>query len=402
MNPVVGLDISKEESHGQAFLARGKPFRGTFQFEHTRDGLAILHQVLKDVETTSKLRPLLILEATGHYQSPVVQFLEEHHYIYIVINPLISNRLRKSQLRKVKTDAADAYLLGELYYKEEFEPFKKRGVQLLNLRYLTRQYESLSKMCVQTKLQFQAVLDQVFPAYKGVFGAMYSRISLRFLSNFPTSYSVLQTDEITLKAKMKELLSSKRGRSEGWINQRVQRLLHAAKQNPFQQTMYASHLINLKVLITLILQYQEHLAELEQNIDALAEEIEEYELIQSIPGIGHKIAATILSEIGEVDRFDHPKKLVAFAGIDPSVFASGKFTATRNRITKRGSRQLRYALVMAVQCGLIRSRNMRIKAFYDRKRAEGKPHKVALIACANKLVHWLYAILKNKKEFRPI
>ncbi|MDY8026370.1 IS110 family transposase, partial [Paenibacillus polymyxa] len=94
----------------------------------------------------------------------------------------------------------------------------------------------------------------------------------------------------TLKAKMKELLSSKRGRSEDWINQRIQRLLDAAIQNPFQQTMYASHLINLKVLITLILQYQEHLTELKQNIDALAEEIEEYELIQSIPGIGHKIA----------------------------------------------------------------------------------------------------------------
>jgi hypothetical protein len=177
---------------------------------------------------------LLILEATGHYQSPIVQFLEEHQYIYIVINPLISNRLRKSQLRKVKMDAADAFLLGELYYKEEFEPYKKRGVQLLNLRYLTRQYESLSKMCVQTKLQFQAVLDQVFPAYKGVFGAMYSGISLRFSSGFPTSYSVLQTDENTLKSKMKELLSSKRGRSEDWINQRVQRPLDAVKQNLFQ------------------------------------------------------------------------------------------------------------------------------------------------------------------------
>jgi len=307
MNPVVGLDISKEESHGQAFLARGKPFRGTFHFEHTRDGLTNLHQVLKGVESVSKQRPLLILEATGHYQSPVVQFLEEHHYIFIVINPLFSNRLRKSQLRKVKTDAADAYLLGELYYKEEFEPFKKRSVQLLNLRYLTRQYESLSKMCVQTKLQFQAVLDQVFPAYKGVFGAMYSGISLRFLSEFPTSYSVLKTDEETLHAKIKEMLSTKRGRSEAWIEERVKRLLHPAKQNPFEQTMYASHLINLKVLITLILQYQEHLAELERNIDALAEEIEEYDLIQSIPGIGHKIAATILSKIGEIDRFDHPK-----------------------------------------------------------------------------------------------
>jgi transposase len=400
MNPVIGLDISKEESHGQAFLERGKPYRGTFHFEHTREGLVKLLQAVQDVEHASCQRPMLILEATGHYQSPVVQFLEEHHYLYIVINPLISNRLRKSNLRKVKTDAADAYLLGELYYKEEFESFKKRGVQLLNLRYLTRQYESLSKMCVQTKLQFQAVLDQVFPAYKGVFGAMYSSISLRFLNEFPTSYLVLQTEEETLKSKIKELLSSRRGRSEDWVCVRVHRLLDAAKQNPFQLTMYSSHLVNLKVLIALILQYQEHLAGLEKNIDALAEEIQEYDLIQSIPGIGHKIAATILSEIGEVDRFDHPKKLVAFAGIDPSVFASGKFTATRNRITKRGSRQLRYALVMAVQCGLIRSRNMRLKEFYDRKRAEGKPHKVAMIACANKLVHWLHAILKSKKTFR--
>ncbi|MEK3916146.1 IS110 family transposase [Paenibacillus sp. FSL H7-0331] len=148
MNPVIGLDISKGESHGQAFLERGKPYRGTFQFEHTHEGLSKLLQTVHDVEHTSGQRPLLVLEATGHYQSPVVQFL------------------LKSRLRKVKTDAADAYLLGELYYKEEFEPFKKRGVQLLNLRYLTRQYESLSKMCVQTKLQFQAVLDQVFPASK--------------------------------------------------------------------------------------------------------------------------------------------------------------------------------------------------------------------------------------------
>lgn len=402
MNPVIGLDISKEESHGQAFLDRGKPYRGIFYFQHTRDGLEILLQVIQDIERESGHRPTIILEATGHYQSPVVQFLEEHHYVFIVINPLISNRFRKTNLRKVKTDAADAYLLGELYYREEFEPFKKRGVQLLNIRYLTRQHESFSKMCVQTKLQFQAVLDQVFPAYKGVFGTMYSNVSLRFLHEFPTSSYVLKVSEETLKMTINALLSSKRGRSERWINDRVQRLMVAAKQNPFQQTMYESHLINLKILISLILQYQEHLAMLEKTIDALATEIEEYDLIQSIPGIGPKIAATILAEIGEVDRFDHPKKLVAFAGIDPSVFASGKFTATRNRITKRGSRQLRYALVMAVQCGLIRSRNTRIKEFYERKRAEGKPHKVALVACANKLVHWLYAILKSKKSFRSV
>lgn len=400
MNPVIGLDISKAESHGQAFLDRGKPHGKTFKFEHTQEGLLVLLQAIQELQDKAKEQPVIILEATGHYQSPVVQFLEEHQYLFIVINPLISNRLRKSNLRKVKTDAADAYLLGELYYKEEFETYKQRGVKLLNLRYLTRQYESLSNMCVQTKLQFQAVLDQVFPEYKGVFGALYSKISLRFLSEFPTSQSVLRTDEALLKSRISTLLTSKRGRSDAWINERVQRLLAAAKRNPFKQTMYSSHLVNLKVLITLILQYQEHLTDLEQNIDALAEEIDDYDLIQSIPGIGPKIAATILAEIGEIDRFNHPKKLVAFAGIDPSVFSSGKFTATQNRITKRGARQLRYALIMAVQCGLIRSRNTKLKEFYDRKRSEGKPHKVALVACANKLVHWLYAILKTEKSFR--
>ena len=91
---------------------------------------------------------------------------------------------------------------------------------------------------------------------------------------------------------------------------------------------------------------------------ALANELEEYKIIQSIPGIGEKIAATIISEIGEIDRFNHPKKLVAFAGVDPSVHSSGKFTATINRITKRGSSITSFS----VSC-----RTMRNKKFKEQK-----------------------------------
>ncbi len=107
MNSVIGLDISRAESHGQAFVDRGKPFRSSYKFEHTREGLAKLLHVALELESSCGIRPTLILEVTGHYQSPVLQFLEEHHYIFLVINPLISNRLRKSNLRKVKTDVAD-------------------------------------------------------------------------------------------------------------------------------------------------------------------------------------------------------------------------------------------------------------------------------------------------------
>ncbi|KON90215.1 transposase [Sporosarcina globispora] len=128
-------------------------------------------------------------------------------------------------------------------------------------------------------------------------------------------------------------------------------------------------------------------------MDALAKHIEECKIIRSIPGIGEKIAATIISEIGEIDRFNHPKKLVAFTGIDPSIFESGTFKGTLNRITKRGSSRLRQALYMAVKCAIrdcrkmkttdeIIPRNKRLREFYDKKRKEGKPFNAAVIACA--------------------
>ncbi|MFC0562490.1 IS110 family transposase, partial [Halalkalibacter alkalisediminis] len=317
---------------------------------------------------------------------------------------------KSSSLRKVKTDAVDAYHLCELFYKEELEPYKKRGVQLLNLRNLTRQHENITGTLIQTKLQFQAILDQVFPEYRGVFGDLYSVVSLLTLLEFPSSEDILNTSEETLSEKINELC---RSRSIRWANEKANELIAAAKRNPFEKTVYQSHLLSLDMFINIILQYKEHLSKLESEIDALAKEVEEYTIIKSIPGIGEKITATIISEIGEIDRFDNPKKLVAFAGVDPSVFESGKFTATQNRITKRGSSRLRHALYMAVRCAIrdcrkkktsdeIIPRNKKLREFYDKKRAEGKPFKVAVIACVNKLLHWIYALLKSKSAFQDI
>jgi len=342
MNPVIGLDVSKGESHAQAFTDRGVPYGKVLRFEHNLEGLATFLILLQNLESFAGQRPAVVLEATGHYHSPVIQFLDKHQYLYIVINPLISHQAKKTNLRKVKTDIADAYQLGELFYKEELEPCKKRGQFMMNLRYLTRQHDSLTDMYVQAKLQFQAVLDQVFPEYRGVFGDLYSKVSLRFLALYPTSSSVLSKslNDVTVT------IQSISGRiNSDWALERALKLVAAAKRNPFKETAFSSHLISLELLINLLLQYQEHLANLEQSIDALAAELHEYELIQSIPGIGTRIAATILAEVGEIDRFDHAKKLVAFAGVDPSVFSSGKFTATRNKITKRGSRRLRTTLI---------------------------------------------------------
>ncbi|MGW6611471.1 IS110 family transposase, partial [Peribacillus butanolivorans] len=202
-------------------------------------------------------------------------------------------------------------------------------------------------------------------------------------------------------------------RSRKWANTQAEKLMAASARNPFQRTLYQSHILSLEMYIKMLLEYQKHLSKFEDEINALAKEIEEYKIIQSIPGIGKKIAATIISEIGEIDRFNHPKKLVAFAGIDPSIFESGKFKGTVNRITKRGSGRLRHALYMAVRCAVrdcrkkkttdeIIPRNKRLREFYDKKREERKPFKVAVIACANKLLQWIYAQLQNNSTFQDL
>lgn len=396
MNPVIGLDIAKGESKGQVFLQKGKPHGKSFDIQHTQEGLSQLQEILLSVEEMAGSSPTVIFESTGHYHTPITQFLEEHQFVYILVNPLIAHQAKKSSLRKVKTDALDAYRLCELFYKEEFEPHKQRGLKLLELRNLTRQHDAITNLLIQTKLQFHAILDQVFPEFRGVFGDLYSKVSIHVLSEFPTAESVLASSETDLANRIAARCPS---RSTRWAADKANKLIAAAERNPFRAPRLQSHLLSLEMYIKILLQYQEHLSALEKQIDALAMDLEEYLIIQSIPGIGGKIAATIIAEIGEIDRFNHPKKLVAFAGVDPSVFSSGKFTATINRISKRGSSRLRHSLYLAVLCSLRKSGSKRLKAFYDRKRQEGKPHKVGIIACTNKLLHWIYVLLQRKESF---
>lgn len=241
-------------------------------------------------------------------------------------------------------------------------------------------------MYVEAKLQFHTILDQVFPEYRKVFGDLYSRVSLLILKEYPTSEAVLTAGESKLAESVIECCPSRSGQ---WAWEKAKKIMDSASRNPFQINVYQSHVINLCMYIELLFHYQGHISELEDRIVARANELEEYKIIQSIPGIGEKIAATIISEIGEIDRFNHPKKLVAFAGVDPSVHSSGKFTATINRITKRGSSRLRHSLYLAVLCGC--SRNKKLKVFYDKKKSEGKPAKVSIVAYA--------LLLKRKKMY---
>ena len=249
MNPVVGIDIAKEESEVQAFLDKGKPYGASFSIKHNREEMEKFICFLGKMKAMTGQMPMVILESTGHYHTPVVQCLEENDILYILLNPIISHQAKKSSLRKVKTDAYDAYQLCVLYYKEEFEPQKRRGIQLLNLRNLSRQQEIMTNMYVEAKLHFHTILDQVFPEYRKVFGDLFSKVSLMILKEYPTSEKVLETDEETLAERIKGYCPT---RSIQWAKEKARKLIQSASQNPFQQVMYQSHLINLSIILVCI------------------------------------------------------------------------------------------------------------------------------------------------------
>ena len=396
----MGVDVSKGKSEACILLRKGTPFGQPFRFEHTAGGFADLQMQLQAVEDATRERPAIILEATGHYHGAVVEFLQRQGYPVIVINPLVAKRARTTQLRKVKTDAADARLLAELYFREEFSPLDPRNVQVANLRHLTRQHEAVTTQYVQAKLHFRAILDQLFPLYEGIFSDIYAATSLQFLKQYPTPAAVLAAGPETVGAAIHE--HNHQARSAAWAQRKADHLLEVARNSPSLPALEPSLRVTLTLWIDLLLQYHAHLQALAAQIETAAREIPAYRLLLTIPGVGAKLAAAICAEIGDIQQFADAKKLVAFAGVDPSIFASGKFAATDNHITKRGSKGLRRALFLAVQCGLRRtSPNDRIRAFYEKKRHEGKAHKVACIAAVNKLLHIIFAVLRHGEGYRP-
>ena len=121
--------------------------------------------------------------------------------------------------------------------------------------------------------------------------------------------------------------------------------------------------------------------------------------IITIPGMGINLAAMIIGEIGDINRFDSPEKLIKFAGLDISVYQSGTM-CSRGKITRRGSPILRYALSLCVQ--KLRIHSPVFSEYYYSKLAQRKCTNVAIIATIRKLVRVIWKMMKTNQEFSNI
>ncbi len=119
--------------------------------------------------------------------------------------------------------------------------------------------------------------------------------------------------------------------------------------------------------------------------------------ITSIPGVGAVTGAALLAEIGDIQRFEAPEKLVAYAGIDATVYQSGDFEASETHMSKRGSPFLRVAIWQAASMAAMY--DPQLKQYYQRKKAEGKHHGTVIGAVARKLLIRIFIILKENRPY---
>lgn len=385
----VGIDVAKYKHSLAAITKDNEKVIERFEFANTTEGFTKMLERLAECGITHE-NSRVALEATGHYGNALVAHLGACGFELVIGNPLQTHNYAKAQsIRKVKNDAVDAMALAQWLLIGKPDSAKLSSSETACLKSIARFRTFQSQIIGDCKRKVIAVLDQVFPEYASFFSDVFGSTSLAVLSRYPSAQALSHAhiDSLT-----NLLIKSSRGKIGA---EQAVKLRTAARSSFATNAATAAQSIEIRQLISQIEFTKKQLVEIDHKMKALLEKAATP--IMSIPGIGVVCAATILGEIGDVTRFERPASLVAYAGLDPSVFESGEFVGTKNHLSKRGSRYLRWALWIAADRA--RMFDPVFGDYYAKKRAEGKCHKVAISAVARKLCNTIFAVLTNDTQY---
>lgn len=381
----VGIDVAKETHVAAAMNTDGVVLLEPFAFQNDHNGF---QQLKAELETLSKNELLIGLESTAHYAENLIFFLHAQGYRLAVINPVQTAAVRKTSIRKTKTDKIDSLLICKTLALNSFRLYTENDVKTLQLKSLCRFRQKLKKSKAQLKIQLISYVDVIFPELQFFFK---SGLHIKTCYELLKAYSSPDDIAALHLTKLSNLLSkASRGR---FGKEDARSLKSLAASSVGVKNTYIS--IQITQTIAQIELIESQLTELEQIIGQAMDELDS--VIMTVPGIGKLNGAMILGEIGDIHRFSHPSKLLAYAGLDPVVNQSGKFTAKHTRMSKRGSKVLRYALINAAWN--VSLNNDTFKRYFDSKIAQGHSHYDALAHTAHKLVRVLFKLLIDNITF---
>ncbi len=390
--PIVSIDVSKGKSDYQAFEDLNVKYTGSRSIKHTKEGFDKIVNHVREMEKKLKTEVCVVYEATEVYHRILKKVLEDNNIKQFIINPLLSAKTRKNDsLRCPKTDKLDPKSIAKTYYSHSLHKSHKQETIYHELRELSRYYEDILVHIRKDKVAFRAQLDIVFPGYDALYDDLYGPVALAVIEKY-LHPEMLQKKKINTVSKVIQ--------SKTCHRQAVSDTM-ADKAIEYSKTIYSGcdkDDIEVLILQRLIKKLNEDMAEAERTIGEtikLAQELPDFSIIKSIPGIGDNLAARIIAELGDMTRFKKKNELVAFAGLDPRISESGQNDGDHMHSNKR--------LYLAVTCSIrLKRDDNSIKDFYIKKKQQSNPmrSKAAKTACASKLVKIIYSMCKTGELYQ--
>ena len=385
---LVGIDVAKDKHDCFIMNSDGEALTKVFTFPNNLDGFNFFYEKISSV-SNHKDKIKVGLEATGHYGYNLLGFLLNKGLPTFVINPLHTNLFRKSlTLRKTKTDKVDSKTIAMMLMSDvALKPYTDTSYHNEELKSLSRYRFAKVQERAKLKTSVSRLVQILFPELEKLVATLHMTSIYSLLEEYPGA-SYIASAHLT---KLTNLLNEA---SHGRYDRNTAIKFREAAKKSIGSVMPAKSLElkhTIKIIRELTIEINEIDAEIKKIMDRIASPI------TTIPGIGYNMGAMIISEIGDFNRFSSPDKVLAYAGLSPSTYQSGKLDNCHSHIEKRGSRYLRYALFVVAQKVCIWDSTF--AEYLSKKRAEGKHYYVAISHAVKKLVRVIFHLERTRQAY---
>ena len=370
----IGIDIAKYKHDFCIISSTGEVIVQNNSFENNKKGFQLFFSYLKPY---NKADVQILFESTAHYSMNLELELIDQGYSFMKMNGLIIKQFFKAQtLRKTKTDKADAFALTQYLMANTYKPNSNRLYHIYSLKSLCRTRDRLVKERSKFKVYITNELDKSFPEIKKFFDNKISITLLYILEKYKNKNKI---------ALMKDYDSIRKVSAANFSFTRFLLLKQLAKESIGHPTETSDFLIESYVKSINCL--SEQIDSIEKQIIEAVRKLDTH--ILSIPGIAEISAGSIIAEFGDIKNFESPEKMLAFAGLEPSIRQSGTLS-TEGHMVKHGSGYLRNTIMRVVNSLVMHDQVF--NDYYNKKRDEGKHHLVAQSHVAKKLIRIIYTL----------
>jgi transposase len=383
----VGVDLGKQQHAVCVLDADGREVARPLRVPHTGAGVRRLEEHLARLPGPQQV----VMEASGAHWLGLDRRLRADGLAVQVVNPLQTAGLRKTGIRKTKTDASDAKLVAELARIGRARPSYVPDDAVLELRELVRFRWHLADQLGDAKRRMLAVLEKVFPEFAQQLSDPFGATGRDLLGRCAGAAEFAALELGDLEARIRRASRHQLGRAK------AEALRAAAADSLGVGCLEGVARLQIRALLAQLRLLERQIARADAVLERRVARRAPHLL--TVPGVRGLLAATLLAELGDVGRFGRVEQVVAFAGLDASVFESGDFQGTRQHISKRGSPHLRRALYLAAFKAV--ETDPELAAYMRRKQAEGKAYRVALVAVSRKLLARVYRVLRDGRPYRP-